>query len=96
MKRRFFNNKITIEKEEKFLDENNIWNTKYTFWKNLWASILLKEISSRRQLYLFCIRWMRDFPSNFRVKIGDKIFVPTQFPALDPPNGVILFHAVIK
>ncbi len=96
MRRTFFNNRITIEKEEKVLSSDNVWISKYTEWKSMWASVLLRDLSKKNAVYLFCVRWINDFPTNFRIKIGDKMFIPTQLPVLDPPTGTILFHAVSK
>ncbi|MDR1361867.1 MAG: hypothetical protein LBJ16_01465 [Holosporaceae bacterium] len=94
--RNLFNTKITIEKVEKKLSECNVWIPEYVYWNQLWASILIKDISARRALYLFVIRWRKDFPNDFRVTLGDKIFTPTQQPFYDPAKDVLMFHAAVQ
>lgn len=94
---KLFNTKIRIEKLEKKLSNTNCWLSNYIFWKEVWASISIKDISSKRVLYLFTIRWHQEkFPLEFRIKINDTIFVPTQPPISDPAAGNIIFHAIIK
>lgn len=96
MRKTLFNTKVTIEKMEKTLSKENAWVSEYSFWKELWASVFLKDISPRRTLYFFTIKWNRDFPSIFRVKINDKIFMPTQLPIADTSKDEILFHATMN
>ncbi|MDR1561241.1 MAG: hypothetical protein LBS23_02700 [Holosporaceae bacterium] len=91
-----FNTKIKIETIEKKLSNDNLWILEYKLWKEVWASITIKDISSRRALYLFVIRWKRDFPTDFRVVIKDKIFTPTQFPVVEPAKDLLMFHATLK
>jgi hypothetical protein len=40
---------------------------------------------------MFAIKWKGDFPREFRALLNDKIFIPTQKPAVD--RDMILFHA---
>lgn len=96
MKKALFNTKIIVEEAKKTLSEDNVWISDYVFWKELWASVSLKDISPRRALYIFSIKWKEDFPQNFRVKINGKIFTPTQFPIIDACRDEILFHATTK
>lgn len=96
MKKTLFNTKVTVEKIEKKLSEENIWFSEYIFWKELWASVILKEISTKRTLYIFIIKWNQSFPSSFRIKINNKIFIPTQPPVVDVSRDEILFHATIN
>ena len=93
--KQLFNTKIQIEKQNEKLSDDNRWISEYVFWKEMWASISLKYISSKRTSYLFAIKWKQDFPQKFRVKINDKIFTPTQSAVVDPANDTILFHAVL-
>ena len=88
-----FSTRIKIEKEEKILSNENLWVTTYCFWKELWASVVMKELSSSKVTYLFKIKWKGVFPKNFRVIISDRIFLPTQTPEIDIVNDTILFHA---
>jgi len=96
MPRKIFDTKVRIESVEKKLSEENLWVSEYSLWKEVWASVAIKEISSRRALYLFSIQWQQDFPRNFRVVMKDKIFTPTQFPVIEPSRNMILFHANIN
>jgi head-tail adaptor len=96
MKKRLFNTKIKVEKMEKKLSAENCWVSEYVFWKEVWASISIKDISSKRVLYLFVIKWREDFPNLFRIKINEKIFTPTQSAILDPSSDLVLFHAVVS
>ncbi|MDR1982795.1 MAG: hypothetical protein LBQ08_03300 [Holosporaceae bacterium] len=93
---RLFNTKIKIETLEKKLSQDNLWVSEYKFWNEVWASISIKDISSRRVLYLFTIKWKHDFPCEFRVSIKDKIFTPTQLPIVEPSQDLILFHATVN
>lgn len=95
IRKRLFNTRIEIEKEIKELSDDNRWISKYGIWKEMWASVMLKDISSKRALYLFVVKWKDDFPQNFRVKINDKIFTPTQSAIVDTADDAILFHAVL-
>ena len=92
MKKQFYN-KVKIETEIKKLSSEGLWVTNYEFWKELWASIVIKEISSSRVVYLFQIKWRGEFPKNFRVIMEDRIFSPTQPPVTDVIGDSILFHA---
>ena len=92
MKKRFYN-KVRIEKEVKKLSPEGLWVTNYEFWKELWASIAIKEISTSKVVYLFQIKWRGEFPKNFRIIMNDEIFSPTQLPVTDVTGDTILFHA---
>ena len=92
MKKRFYN-KVKIEKEVKKLSSEGLWVTNYEFWKEMWASIVIKEISTSKAVYLFQIKWRGEFPKNFRVMMNDEIFSPTQPPVTDIIGDTILFHA---
>lgn len=94
-RKQLFNTKIQIEKLNEKLSDDNRWISEYVFWKEMWASVSLKDISSKRVLYLFAIKWKQDFPQKFRVKINEKIFIPTQSAIVDPANETILFHAIL-
>lgn len=94
--RRLFNNKVQIETREKILTNDNRWISKYSFWKEVWASISIKDMSPKRTLYLFMIKWKHNLPSDFRVKLNDKIFFPTQIPVVDPCSDTVIFHAVVN
>jgi hypothetical protein len=94
IKGKLFNTKIKIERLEKTLSEKNCWTSKYIFWKDVWASVMVKDITSKKALFFFVVKWKQDFPTSFRVKIGDKIFMPTQSPVVDPSNDTVLFHAI--
>ncbi|MDR3151220.1 MAG: hypothetical protein LBT67_00010 [Holosporaceae bacterium] len=94
--RNLFNTKVKIETAEKKLSESNVWILEYVYWNDLWASIFIKDISARRALYLFVIKWRKDFPDNFRIALNGKIFMPTQLPVRDPAKDLILFHATVK
>jgi hypothetical protein len=96
MFKNLFNTKIKIEALEKKLSGDNLWVSEFQLWKEVWASITIKDISSRRALYLFTIKWNKDFPSEFRVVINDKVFTPTQFPIVEPANDLVMFHATLK
>lgn len=93
--KRLFNTRIKIEKEINELSEDNRWISKYVLWKEVWASVMLKDISSRRTLYLFVVKWKDDFPQKFRVNINDKMFIPTQPAVANPADDTILFHAFL-
>ncbi|MBR1733961.1 MAG: hypothetical protein IJ730_00685 [Alphaproteobacteria bacterium] len=90
-----FNTKITIEKLNEKLSDDNRWISEYENWQETWASVSLKAITSKQALYLFIIKWKQDFPTKFRVKINEKIFMPTQPPIVNPANDTILFHAIL-
>ena len=92
MKKRFYN-KVRIEKEVKKLSPEGLWVTNYEFWKELWAAIAIKEISTSKVVYLFQIKWRGEFPKNFRIIMNDEIFSPTQLPVTDVTGDTILFHA---
>jgi hypothetical protein len=94
-RKQLFNTKIQIEKLNEKLSDDNRWFSEYIFWKEMWASVSLKDISSKQALYLFAIKWKQDFPQKFRVKINEKIFMPTQSAIVDPANETILFHAIL-
>jgi hypothetical protein len=96
MRKTLFNTKVKIEKKEKALSKENVWVSDYVFWKELWASVFLKDISPRRTLYFFTIKWNQDFPTAFRVKINNKIFTPIQLPVVDTSKDEILFHATMN
>ncbi|MDR2107809.1 MAG: hypothetical protein LBO73_04845 [Holosporaceae bacterium] len=91
-----FNTKIKIEALEKTLSEDNRWISVYKPWREVWAFVSLRDISSKRALYLFAVRRRNDFPREFRIVIKDKIFMPTQPPTTEPSRDLILFHAVVK
>ncbi|MDR0968398.1 MAG: hypothetical protein LBL99_02040 [Holosporaceae bacterium] len=93
MLKRLFNTKVRIESVEKKLSDENLWVSEYKLWNEVWASISIKDISARRTLYLFAIKWRRDFPREFRVVIKDRIFTPTQQPIIEPSQDLVLFHA---
>jgi hypothetical protein len=93
MRNRLFNTKVRIESKIMTLSPKHVWISEYVFWRELWASISLKCISSRSTLYIFAVRWKGDFPGSFRVKVNGQIFVPTQPAVLDPQTESILFHA---
>lgn len=94
-RKRIFNTKIKLEKLNEKLSDDNRWTSEYENWNEVWASVSLKDISSKRALYLFVIKWRQDFPTKFRVKINEKIFMPTQSAIVDPANDTILFHAAL-
>jgi hypothetical protein len=87
---------VKIETVEKKLSDDNLWTQEYKPWKEVWASISLKDISSRRVLYLFSIRWKQEFPRKFRAIVKDMVFTPTQFPIIEPSQDLILFHAAAE
>lgn len=93
--KQLFNTKITVEKTEDILSDDNRWIAEHTEWQKMWASVSLKDISAKRAIYLFAVRARSDFPKKFRIKINDKVFIPTQSAIKDPVNDVILFHAVL-
>lgn len=93
--KRLFNTRIEIEKEVEELSEDNRWVSKYVLWKEMWASVTLKDVSSRRVLYLFIMKWKDNFPQKFRVKINNKIFTPTQSAVANAADDTILFHAIM-
>lgn len=93
--KQLFNTKIQIERLNEKLSDDNRWVSEYILWKEMWASVSLKDISSKRVLYLFAIKWKQDFPQKFRAKINEKIFMPTQSAVVDPANDMILFHAIL-
>jgi hypothetical protein len=95
MPKRLFNTKIKIESLEKKLSTENLWIYEYKFWNEVWASISIKDISAKRVLYLFAIKWKCDFPSEFRVVVKDRIFTPTQPPIIEPAQDLVLFHATM-
>jgi hypothetical protein len=95
MLKRLFNTRVKIETVEKKLSVDNLWVSEYKLWKEVWDSISLKDISSRRVLYLFSIRWKQEFPREFRVVVKDIIFTPTQFPIIEPSQDLIMFHATV-
>jgi len=96
MKQKIFSTKIQIERQEKHLSKNNEWITSYAPWRDLWATVQLKDISVTKALYLFAIKWKGEFPKKFRVKIKDSIFEPTQNISIDFKNNLVIFHANIK
>ncbi|MDR2765944.1 MAG: hypothetical protein LBB63_00560 [Holosporaceae bacterium] len=96
MFRKLFNTKVRVEALEKHLSDSNLWISEYKPWKEVWASITIKDISARRTLYLFALKWTVDFPREFRVVLKDKIFLPTQFPVVEPANDLVLFHATLS
>lgn len=93
MLKNLFNTKVKIELLEKKLSIDNQWIKVYTLWKEVWASIIVKDFSARGALYLFSIRYEKGFPVNFRVTVDDKVFTPTQSPIVEHLNGLVLFHA---
>jgi head-tail adaptor len=93
MYKKLFSTKILIETKNTTLSPDNVWISEYTSWRELWASISIKYISSRSTLYLFAVRWKRDFPKNFRVRVNNQVFVPTQPPIQDLQTDFVLFHA---
>ena len=95
MLKRLFNTKVRIEAAEKKLSDDNLWISEYKLWKEVWASISIKDISSKRVLYLFTIKWKHDFPHEFRAIVNDRVFTPTQFPVIEPSQDLILFHAAM-
>ncbi|MDR1333862.1 MAG: hypothetical protein LBJ71_01440, partial [Holosporaceae bacterium] len=84
-------NRVKIETLERKLSKENLWVSEYKLWKEVWAAISIKDISSRRTIYMFTIKCRGDFPCEFRVLLNDKVFIPTQKPAVD--QDIILFHA---
>ncbi len=93
---KLFSTKVRVELLDKQLSHNNEWISKYTPWKDLWATIQLKDVKITKSLYLFAIRWKGEFPKNFRVVVNDNIFEPTQPVSYDFKNNLIIFHANIK
>ncbi|MCR5224459.1 MAG: hypothetical protein K6C34_00050 [Alphaproteobacteria bacterium] len=91
-----FNTKVKIESLKKTLSENNVWISEYESWGEIWASVSVKYISSKGALYLFEVKWKKDFPHDFRVIMNDTIFIPTQSPIAEPSSDLILFHATIN
>ncbi len=96
MLQKLFNTKIRIERFEKTLSSQNEWISKYVFWKDLWATIQLKDVKITKSLYLFAVKWKGDFPKKFRVILNDKILESTQTIAYDFKNNLIVFHASMK
>ncbi|MDR3187464.1 MAG: hypothetical protein LBT63_03500 [Holosporaceae bacterium] len=96
MFKNLFDTKVKIEALEKKLSADNLWVSEYTLWKEVWASISIRDISARRALYLFRVKWLENFPRDFRVVVKDKTFTPTQFPIVEPANDLVLFHAVLN
>jgi hypothetical protein len=93
MQKRLFATRVKIEILEKRLSSENLWISEYKPWKEVWASVSLKDISTRRALYIFAVKWRGDFPREFRAVVNDKIFMPTQMPAQEISQDLILFHA---
>ncbi|MDR3156261.1 MAG: hypothetical protein LBT90_04165 [Holosporaceae bacterium] len=93
MPSKLFNTKVQIEAKTTTLSTDNTWVSEYSLWRELWASISIKYMSPCTTVYLFMIKWKRDFPANFRVKVSGKIFVPTQPPIQDFQSESIIFHA---
>lgn len=93
---KLFKTKIKIEKLEKKLSKNNVWKTEFVFWNELWASVELGNIAITKTNYIFQLRWRGEFPKKFRVIVNDVVFVPTQSPAIDVKNDMVIFHAVRK
>jgi hypothetical protein len=96
MLKKLLNTKVKIETVAKKLSDDNLWISEYKFWNEVWASILIKDISSKRATYLFIVKWRRDFPRDFRVVVGNMIFKPTQSPILEAQEDIILFHAILN
>ena len=96
MKKRPLNTKIKIEKLEKQLDKNNCWVSEYTPWKEIWTSMSIKYISSTKIVYVFIVKWRRNFPQKFRVRLNDEIFTPMNKLAIDHSSNLIIFHATIN
>ena len=96
MNQKMFSTKIQIELQDKKLTTNNEWTTTYTPWRELWATVQLKDVSVTRALYLFAIKWRGEFPKKFRVKIKDSVFEPTQNVSFDFKNNLVIFHAIAK
>ena len=96
LRKNMFNTKIKIERLEKQLSENNCWTSSYISWKEVWAFMTIKNISSVKAVYLFIVRRKEGFPQNFRVKISDMTFTPTQIPVVDYRLDTIIFHATIN
>ena len=60
--------------------------------------ITLKSSNQNNKIILFSsqlIKWKKDFPQKFRVKINGKIFMPTQSAIVDPSSDTVLFHAAL-
>ena len=91
-----FNTKVKIEVLKKTLSADNVWISEYVPWGEAWASVSVKYISSKGALYLFEVKWKKDFPRAFRVIMNDKVFIPTQSSITEPSNDLILFHATIN
>jgi hypothetical protein len=91
MWKKIFTSRVKIETLERKLSKENLWVSEYKPWKEVWAAISIKDISARRTLYMFAIKWRGDFPMEFRALLNGKVFIPTQKPAMD--KDVLLFHA---
>ena len=96
MQDKAFNVKVKVEKLEKVLAEDHTWKTNYVPWKEVWASIQLKDITITKGHYLFAIKWKGDFPVEFRVIFRNTVFTPTQQVVVDFKNEVLTFHATAK
>lgn len=95
MPKHAFHTKIKIETLQKHLSCDNLWMMKFVPWREVWASVLIKYVSSKGALYLFKVRWRGDFPQEFRIVMGSTVFRPIQSPIVDPSQDLILFHADI-
>ncbi|MDR1235500.1 MAG: hypothetical protein LBJ96_00680 [Holosporaceae bacterium] len=93
MQNKLFTTRVKIEILEKKLSAENSWISEYKPWKEIWAAISLKNISRKGALYIFAVKWRGDFPREFRAIINDRIFMPTQTPASEISEDLILFHA---
>lgn len=96
MLKHVFHTKIKIETLQKHLSCDNLWVLEYKQWKEVWASVSVKYVSSKGALYLFEVRWCGDFPQEFRVIMNGAVFVPIQSPIIEPGRGSILFHTKVN
>ncbi|MDR2781923.1 MAG: hypothetical protein LBB21_05745 [Holosporaceae bacterium] len=93
MLKKLFGTRVKIETLEKKLSGENLWISEFKPWREVWAAISVKDISARRTLYLFTVKWKGDFPREFRAVVNGKVFTPTQMPAIELSQDLILFHA---
>jgi hypothetical protein len=93
MTKKMFCTRTRIEIPEKKLSSENLWITEYKYWKEVWAAISIKDISPKRTVYIFAVKWRGDFPREFRAVVNNNIFTPTQIPAEESCKDLILFHA---
>lgn len=86
-----FDQKISIEKLIRKIDDNYVWRSSWIYHGEFWANF--NSLLANGNLYKFVIRWQNDFPESFKIIVGEKTYMCNGNICFDQKKRLITFFA---